>query len=106
MGMSIEESIAAAKRQARSSAAAGGRQLTRDQLMVLDEIGENARAVGGDVEYAGLELAGRGQQGAELAGTRGSYTESQQRGTPWWQTALQGAAGVGAAFAGRGGGGA
>ena len=101
MGMSIEQSIAAAKRAARSSAAAGGRALTRDQLMLLDEIGENARATGGDVDYAALELGGRGQQDVALAGTRGSFAQTQDKGEPWWKSVLGAGAGVGAAYAGR-----
>ncbi|KKN65774.1 hypothetical protein LCGC14_0478190 [marine sediment metagenome] len=83
MGMSIEQSIAAAKRAARSSAAAGGRALTRDQLMLLDEIGENARATGGDLDYAQEERLGYGQRGAELAGTRESMAGHQQRKDIW-----------------------
>ena len=101
MGMSIEQSIAAAKRQAASSAAAAGRALTRDQMAALDAIGENARATGGDVDYADRELQGMGQRGAELAGGRSSFTESQQKGEPWWKTVLGAGAGVGAAYAGR-----
>ena len=42
-----------------------------------------AQQTGGDIPYAELELGGMGQRGAELAGGRNSYAQSQQKKDFW-----------------------